>query len=181
MPPDNPDTIARKGNSTQAPNLIYRRWVSTEVEALEKEVLRENLRIHTDNGRLPVTKTDGQLLKDITQLNWETIAFAIPGRTANECKIQWTVNKHPFINELPFKKQEVAKLKHVINKYGARDWIKIAREHGVRFFLQSFDIDRMGESLHNVLEHTFPKLIRRTSVKLGQSMKIKNYSLLSSI
>ena len=65
----------------------------------------------------------------------ETNTDQLQVKTPAECKIQWTVTQHPYINSQPFLPTEVDSLDSIAAKYNYRDWVKIAQEHGVYLLL----------------------------------------------
>lgn len=130
-PPFNLDALERIEKLGCSVNNTSRTWPAYELRSLEREILRENHRVHTNNGKLPTTLTETQLLHDVSNINWESISFSLMNRTPEECKIKWTVKQHPFINEEPFDDTELNFLKDCIIRNGGRNWLNIAKEHGV--------------------------------------------------
>ncbi|KAI7868311.1 hypothetical protein BDF14DRAFT_1795237 [Spinellus fusiger] len=54
----------------------------------------------------------------VDMLNWDKISLKVGTRSAIECLIQWTSQEHPSINKKPWTKEENAKLKGLVEKYG---------------------------------------------------------------
>jgi len=58
--------------------------------------------------------------------NWRTIASAIPGRNALQCRIRWTRSLDPAINKEDWSEQEELKLIRAHQIYGSQ-WLKMVK------------------------------------------------------
>ena len=60
---------------------------------------------------------------------WSHIARHLPGRTDGQCRSRWYQTFHPLTNRGDWGKEEVGRLKRLVEAYGP-DWVKIAGEIG---------------------------------------------------
>lgn len=58
-----------------------------------------------------------------------------PRRTAMDCKIQWLQVDHPAVNKGKWSAEELDSLYAIVEKKHEKDWLGIANELGVSFFL----------------------------------------------
>ncbi|AQK69888.1 Myb-related protein 3R-1 [Zea mays] len=58
--------------------------------------------------------------------NWQTVAFAIPGREAKQCQIRWTRSLDPAIKKQDWSEQEDLKLIRAHQIYGSQ-WLKMVK------------------------------------------------------
>ena len=111
---------------------------------LRDHVLNEIKRVKSNNGEIPLNETEQELLPTIEVLDWTRVSrqvnlYEFPLKASNneqiqvktpmECKIQWTVHQHPYINTQPFLPAEIEQLDQVAAQYNYRNWVKIAQEH----------------------------------------------------
>ncbi|KAJ3108849.1 Myb-like DNA-binding domain protein [Phlyctochytrium planicorne] len=107
------------------------RFGRLEKAVLEKEVKRQNMRILSEGGKIDINTLDPQeLLTNVTNINWESVARQIPHRTSIDCVVQWTINQHPSINKEPFTKEELKTLKELVESRYPVDWVKVAEDLG---------------------------------------------------
>ncbi|KAJ3073215.1 hypothetical protein HDU98_001973 [Podochytrium sp. JEL0797] len=71
-----------------------------------------------------------RLQKNLHGIEWNTIVKSIPGKSAKDCQIQWSVNQHPHVNHAAFSQQEVERLDEIGTRIGWEDWDQIALEMG---------------------------------------------------
>eukprot|EP00850_Spirogloea_muscicola_P001472 SM000005S17269 [mRNA] locus=s5:1095014:1097384:+ [translate_table: standard] len=64
-------------------------------------------------------------------LDWAAVAAAhVAGRSARECRLQWTNRLDPAINSSPWTEEEEAALQRIAEAAGLADWAAIASELG---------------------------------------------------
>lgn len=54
-----------------------------------------------------------ELAMNVVGLDWQRIARAVPGRTVEECRVEWMTSEHPLINRAAWTGEEVAKLRRL--------------------------------------------------------------------
>lgn len=76
------------------------------------------------------SKTEDDILLNLMNTskprNWADIAFAIPGRTAKQCRERWSLNLDPSINRLAWSEEEDNKLIQLHSQMGNR-WAEMKR------------------------------------------------------
>ncbi|KAI8850268.1 hypothetical protein BC829DRAFT_442303 [Chytridium lagenaria] len=108
------------------------RFSITESKILEQEVRRQNMRILSKNGAADISDmNDQEFFINVEGINWDSIARHIPGRSGIDCRTQWTTNQHPWINKRPFTREELQKLKTIVEAQDEKDWTSIAETLGV--------------------------------------------------
>ena len=116
----------------------HARWPSKDREALAAAIRQQNQRLLLDalvdrlrNSPQPdeghaFTMQDFQgaveqvnamdkreLAMNVVGLDWQRIARAVPGRTVEECRVEWMTSEHPLINRAEWTGEEVARLRRL--------------------------------------------------------------------
>jgi len=92
----------KQGSTLKNSERTKGRWLAEEDEILTKMVTKHGLK------------------------SWQTIASAIPGRNAQQCRIRWTRSLDPAINKEDWSEQEELKLIRAHQIYGSQ-WLKMVK------------------------------------------------------
>ncbi|PUZ74954.1 hypothetical protein GQ55_1G108100 [Panicum hallii var. hallii] len=92
----------KQGSSLKKSERTKGRWLAEENEILTKMVTKHGLK------------------------NWRTIASAIPGRNAQQCRIRWARSLDPAVNKEDWSEQEELKLIRAHQIYGSQ-WLKMVK------------------------------------------------------
>ncbi|KAF8721759.1 hypothetical protein HU200_022937 [Digitaria exilis] len=92
----------KEGSSLKKSGRTRGRWLAEEDEILTKMVTKHGLK------------------------NWQTIASAIPGRNAQQCRIRWTRSLDPAINKEDWSEREELKLIRAHQIYGSQ-WLRMVK------------------------------------------------------
>uniref|UniRef100_A0A0E0G4T0 Myb-like domain-containing protein n=1 Tax=Oryza nivara TaxID=4536 RepID=A0A0E0G4T0_ORYNI len=93
-----------------------RRW-STKESCLDFYFI---ILLHEDESLI-------QMINIYGHNNWETVARAIPGRNAQQCRVRWKFNLDPAISKQAWSREEELRLIHVQQIFGNK-WCRMA-EH----------------------------------------------------
>uniref|UniRef100_A0A0E0JYB1 Uncharacterized protein n=1 Tax=Oryza punctata TaxID=4537 RepID=A0A0E0JYB1_ORYPU len=107
-------SIAKEKNyklASLARYIIKSSWTSAVLKYLKKEG-------GEDESLIEMTNIYGQN-------NWETVARAIPGRNAQQCRVRWKFNLDPAINKQAWSREEELRLIRVQQIYGNK-WCRMA-------------------------------------------------------
>ena len=76
------------------------------------------------------SKEENKLLRETVETNgpenWPQIAENIPGRTRKQCRVKWIQSLDPNIIKGQFSKEEDKLLTEAVERYGTRNWSRIA-------------------------------------------------------
>ncbi|KAJ2890958.1 hypothetical protein GGI21_005999, partial [Coemansia aciculifera] len=136
-PGDNRDTVRKKKH----PPIVYRarRWTDAEREALVRGVRQSNRKLmlqklyqqNTDPRTIwnADKVSDQELEMNLMGVDWKFISKQfVPQHKPVECAIQYATQDHPIINREPWTKKEERTLYDIVQRYGGRDWVNIAKE-----------------------------------------------------
>ncbi|BAF08438.1 uncharacterized protein [Oryza sativa Japonica Group] len=126
-----------KGNLANAPEDSHKHCQGEELEAGQsckinyQDIMDKcGIEISEKRRRRWSTKEDESLIQMINiygHNNWETVARAIPGRNAQQCRVRWKFNLDPAISKQAWSREEELRLIHVQQIFGNK-WCRMA-EH----------------------------------------------------
>ncbi|GAA5844550.1 hypothetical protein JCM11251_001630 [Rhodosporidiobolus azoricus] len=136
--PPNPDGQARDRYLATIRSIP---WSTAERAQLKQEVIAQNhrlvaqeaLRRGEDLTVAIASKSASWFSESLEGIDWERIALVVDRRTPTECRIQYTQRDHPLLNHpnvVKWTEGEKQRLYEVAEKFGGRDWMAIAEEHG---------------------------------------------------
>ncbi|KAJ3393018.1 Myblike DNAbinding domain-containing protein [Entophlyctis sp. JEL0112] len=106
-------------------------WHTESLRELREEIEREKMRIALQPSS-ESSSSQSPPPSDESKWDWERIsAGIISGKTAADCRIEWTQNSNPRVNRNEFSDEEVGRLAEIGERFGWNDWDAIADQMGV--------------------------------------------------